>query len=64
MNSHNENWNERKMKLKQKFEFLTQNEPLFEDSKKEHMLSKLQNKLGKSREELQMIFNNLEKKEM
>jgi hypothetical protein len=56
-----ENWNERKMKLKQKFEFLTQSELIFEDAKKELMLSKLQSKLGKSREEVQIIIETLKK---
>jgi hypothetical protein len=59
-----ENWNERIMKLKQKFEFLTRSGHLFDDSKKEHLFSKLQNKLGKSREEIQLIFETLEKGEM
>jgi len=54
-----ENWNDRKVKLKQKFEFLTDNDLLFEEGKKELMMSKLQISLGKSREELQTIIEAL-----
>jgi uncharacterized protein YjbJ (UPF0337 family) len=54
-----ENWNERKVKLKQKFEFLTDSDLLFEEGKKELMLNKLQVSLGKTREEIEMIIENL-----
>lgn len=53
------NWNERKGKLKQKFGFLTDNDLLFEDGKKEEMLVKLQLKLGKTKEELIRIIGTL-----
>ncbi len=53
------NWNERKEKLKQKFGFLTDNDLMFEDGKKEEMLGKLQIKLGKTKEELLKIIGNL-----
>jgi uncharacterized protein YjbJ (UPF0337 family) len=53
------NWNERKEKLKQKFEFLTDNDLMFEDGKKEEMLGKLQIKLGKTKEELLKIIGTL-----
>jgi uncharacterized protein YjbJ (UPF0337 family) len=50
------NWNERKSKLKQKFGFLTDNDLMFEEGKKEVMLEKLQIKLGKTKEELIRII--------
>lgn len=53
------NWNERKGKLKQNFGFLTDNDLMFEDGKKEEMLGKLQIKLGKTKEELRNIIASL-----
>ena len=53
------NWNEQKGKLKQKFAFLTDNDLMFEEGKKDEMLGKLQIKLGKSMEELHDIINTL-----
>lgn len=53
------NWNERKGLLKQKFGFLTDNDLMFEDGRKEEMLRKLQIKLGKTKEELIKIIGNL-----
>lgn len=50
------NWKERKGKLKQKFRFLTENDFMFEDGKKEEMLGKLQIKLGKTKDELIKII--------
>jgi uncharacterized protein YjbJ (UPF0337 family) len=55
----NGNWNECKVKLKQKFGFLTDNDLLFEAGKKEDMLAKLQIKLGKTKEELIQIIGTL-----
>ena len=46
------NWNEQKGKLKRKFGYLTDNDLLFEEGKKEEMLGKLQIKLGKTKDEL------------
>jgi len=46
------NWNEQKGKLKQKFGFLTDNDLMFEEGKKDEMLGKLQIKLGKTKDEL------------
>jgi len=51
-----ENWKERKSKLRQKFRFLTENDFMFEDGKKEEMLGKLQIKLGKTKDELIKII--------
>jgi uncharacterized protein YjbJ (UPF0337 family) len=53
------NWNEQKGKIKQKFAFLTDNDLMFEEGKKEEMLGKLQVKLGKTKEELQKIIEAL-----
>ncbi len=50
-------WNEQKSKLKQKFAALTDNDLLFEKGKKEEMIAKLQFTLGKSKEQLDAIFN-------
>jgi len=50
------NWSEHKRKLIQKFAFLTDNDPMFEDGKKEKMLERLQIELGMSREELIRII--------
>jgi uncharacterized protein YjbJ (UPF0337 family) len=46
------NWNEQKGKLKKKFGYLTDNDLMFEEGRKEEMLGKLQIKLGKSKDEL------------
>lgn len=53
------NWNERKDLLKQKFGFLTDNDLMFEEGKNEEMLSKLQIKLGKTKDELRKIIATL-----
>ncbi len=52
-------WNEQKGKLKQKFAVLTDNDLMFEEGKKEEMLGKIQNKLGKTKEEWLKIIENL-----
>lgn len=52
-------WEVQKGKLKQKFAKLTDNDLLFIDGKKEEMMGKLQTKLGKSKEELRTILENL-----
>jgi len=53
------NWNEQKGKLKQKFAFLTDNDLMFEEGKKEEMIGKLQIRLGKTKEELHKIIEEL-----
>jgi uncharacterized protein YjbJ (UPF0337 family) len=55
----NENWDEQKSKLKQKFAALTENDLLFTKGKKEEMIEKLQIKLGKTKEELNKIIEGL-----
>lgn len=53
------NWNELKGKLKKKFAILTDNDLMFEEGQKDEMLGKLQITLGKSKEEIKEIFDNL-----
>ena len=53
------NWNEQKSKLKAKFATLTDSDLYFDEGKKEAMLTKVQNKLGKTKEEFQKIIANL-----
>ncbi|SEG26083.1 CsbD family protein [Flavobacterium urumqiense] len=53
------NWDQQKEKLKQKFAALTDNDILFKEGTKEEMISKLQKKLGKTREELLKIIEGL-----
>lgn len=53
------NWDEQKGKLKQKFAKLTDNDLLFIEGKKDEMLGKLQIKLGKTKEELHKIIQEL-----
>jgi uncharacterized protein YjbJ (UPF0337 family) len=52
-------WNEQKGKLKQKFATLTDNDLLFEEGKRDEMIGKIQVKLGKTKEELQKVFETL-----
>ncbi len=53
------NWNEVAGKLKQQFANLTDDDLLFKKGKEEELLGKLQNKLGKTKEELRKIISNL-----
>jgi uncharacterized protein YjbJ (UPF0337 family) len=52
-------WTEQKGKLKQKFATLTDDDLLFAEGKKDEMMSKLQVKLGKTKEELHKIISDL-----
>ena len=52
-------WNEAKGKLKQKYGQLTDNDLAFADGKDDELLGRLQQKLGKSKEELQRELENL-----
>jgi uncharacterized protein YjbJ (UPF0337 family) len=49
-------WNEQKGLLKQKFAVLTDNDLMFDEGKKDEMLGRLQLKLGKTKDELNKIF--------
>ena len=53
------NWKEIKGKLKLKFAKLKNSDLLFADGKKDEMLSRLQAKLGKTKEEIQKIISEL-----
>jgi uncharacterized protein YjbJ (UPF0337 family) len=53
------NWNEQKGKLKKKFAILTDNDLMFAEGKRDEMFGKLQIKLGKTKEELRKIINEL-----
>lgn len=52
-------WIETKAKLKQKFAILTDSDMLFIEGKKEEMLGRLQTKLGKTKDEIKKILNEL-----
>jgi len=52
-------WNELKGKLKQKFATLTDNDMLLVEGKQDEMLGRLQNKLGKTKEEIHKIISEL-----
>jgi len=54
-----ENWTEQKVKLKARFANLTDSDLKFEEGKKEEMLTSVQTKLGKSKEELSKIMETL-----
>jgi uncharacterized protein YjbJ (UPF0337 family) len=49
-------WNEVAGKLKQKYANLTDNDLLFKEGKEEELLGRLQNKLGKSKEEVRNLI--------
>jgi uncharacterized protein YjbJ (UPF0337 family) len=53
------NWNETKRKLKQKFVMLTDSDLLFVKGSQDEMFSRLQEKLGKTREEIIKLISNL-----
>lgn len=53
------NWSEQKSKLKSKFTQLTDADLNFEPGKKDEMLSKVQTKLGKNKEDFNKIMNEL-----
>ncbi len=53
------NWEEQKGKLKQYFAYLTSDDLLYEEGKKDEMLGKLEIKLGKTKEELTQLMNTL-----
>jgi len=53
------NWNELKGKLKQKYADLTYDDLLYEEGKEDEVYGKIQQKLGKTKEEVQQIFSDL-----
>jgi len=52
-------WNEVKGKLKQKYGQLTDNDLAFAEGKDEELLGRLQNRLGKSKDELRREIEDL-----
>jgi uncharacterized protein YjbJ (UPF0337 family) len=52
-------WNEVKGKLKQKYGQLTDNDLAFADGKEDELLGRLQQKLGKSKEDLRKEIESL-----
>jgi len=53
------NWNELKGKLKKKFAVLSDNDLLYEEVREDELFGKLQKKLGKSKSELERLFDEL-----
>jgi uncharacterized protein YjbJ (UPF0337 family) len=53
------NWNETKGKLKQKFALLTDNDVMMVEGKQDEMLSRLQIRLGKTKEEIYKLISEL-----
>jgi len=54
-----ENWEDQKAKLKQKLGLHTNQNPITDETKKDNMLNDLQAKLGKTREEILKVLDNL-----
>ena len=52
-------WNETKGRLKQKLALLTNSDELLVEGKQEKTLSRLQLKLGKTKEEIQKLISSL-----
>ncbi|MBK9731770.1 MAG: CsbD family protein [Chitinophagaceae bacterium] len=50
------NWNEIKGKLKQQYADLTDDDLLYEEGKEDELYGKLQKKLGKTKEDIQKLF--------
>jgi uncharacterized protein YjbJ (UPF0337 family) len=53
------NWNELKGKLKQKYATLTDDDLMFAEGKEDEMYGRLQQKLGKTKEEFHQILSDL-----
>ncbi|HMQ43222.1 CsbD family protein [Mariniflexile maritimum] len=53
------NWNELKGKLKQKYAKLTDDDLLFAEGKEDELVGRLQEKLGKTKEEVHQIISDL-----
>ncbi|MDP1995244.1 MAG: CsbD family protein [Ignavibacteria bacterium] len=53
------NWNELAGKLKQKFAELTDDDLLFQEGKEEEWIGKLQQKLGKTKEQIHDLIAKL-----
>lgn len=53
-------WREQKILLKRRFPFLSDDDFLFEEGNRDSMLGKLQEKLGKTKAELELIFAEIQ----
>lgn len=53
------NWNELKGKVKQQYANLTDNDLLYEEGKEDELLGRLQQKTGKTKEEVKKWIDNL-----
>lgn len=53
------NWNELKGKLKQKYATLTDDDLMFAEGKEDEVIGRLQQRLGKSKEEVHKIISDL-----
>lgn len=53
------NWNETKGKLKQKFGNLTDDDLMLAEGKEDELFGKLQEKLGKTKDEIHKIISDL-----
>jgi uncharacterized protein YjbJ (UPF0337 family) len=51
------NWNVMKGKLKQKFADLTDNDLRYEEGKEDELLGRLQQRTGKTREEIERVLD-------
>ncbi len=53
------NWNELKGKLKKSYAELTDNDLLYEEGREDELYGRLQQRLGKSKEEVKKLFEDL-----
>ncbi len=53
------NWNELKGKLKKRFAVLSDNDLLYEEGKEDELFGKLQKRLGKTKSQLEELFDEL-----
>ena len=53
------NWNELKGKLKKSYAELTENDLLYEEGREDELYGRLQQKLGKTKEEVKKLFEDL-----
>lgn len=53
------NWNQLKGKLKEKYAELTDDDLTYAEGKEDQLIGKLQEKLGKSKQEVQEMINKL-----
>ena len=61
MESDSNNWNEQKERLRQKLIKLTGNEMWFEECGTEEIMQKLQDRFGKTKEELTNLISKMQK---